>query len=71
MQRNLLDFSITKTIKKNWSVRVGVQDVLNQPIVLLQDANEDGKLSKGTDQSMQRFRRGAYWTLTLRYRFSR
>lgn len=71
MQRNLLDLSVTKGFGKSFSIRLGVQDLLNQETILLQDANGDGKLNKQNDQRMQSFRRGAYYTLTLRYRFSK
>ncbi len=71
MQRHTIDMSVSKGITKNWSVKLGVQDILNQDTLLLQDANADGKLNKETDQVMQSFNRGTYFTLTLKYRFTK
>jgi outer membrane receptor protein involved in Fe transport len=71
MQRHTIDMSVSKGITKNWSVKLGVQDILNQDTLLLQDANADGELNKETDQVMQSFNRGTYFTLTLKYRFTK
>jgi TonB-dependent receptor len=71
MPRNLLDLSITKSITDNWSVRFGAQDLLNQKFALLQDANGDGKLNRETDQVMQSYRRGTYYSLSIRYQFKK
>jgi TonB-dependent receptor len=71
MPRNLVDLSVTKSIGESWSVRAGVQDLLNQKFNLLQDANGDGKLNTANDQSMQSYRRGAYYSLSIRYQFKK
>lgn len=70
MPRHQIDFSIVKTLgrNKNMDIRLNVTDCLNQRFVLLQDANEDGELDPKTDQQMQAYQRGTYFTLgfTLR-----
>jgi TonB-dependent receptor len=65
MPRHQIDFSVTKTLgkNKNIDVRLNITDALNQEFVLLQDANDDDKLNKSTDQVMQSYKRGTYFTL--------
>lgn len=69
MERHLIDLSVTKTFKKKYSIRFGVQDMLNQDTILLQDANMDGELSKENDQRLRYFNRGTYFTLSFMYKF--
>ena len=68
LPRNILDFSITKGIGKCIEVKAGVQDILNQAVVLRQDSNEDGKI-RSNDELLFRYKRGTYYTLgfTVRY----
>ena len=58
-----LDLSISKGFGKHMDVRFVAQNILNRAFVLLQDANEDGVLDKETDQMMQHYQRGTYYTL--------
>ncbi len=69
MSRDMLDISITKSFKNGFSVRAGVQDLFKQDFVFLQDANNDGILSRANDQRLQYFNRGNYWSVTLSYKF--
>jgi CarboxypepD_reg-like domain/TonB-dependent Receptor Plug Domain len=69
MQRHVLDLTITKTFADKYSVRFGVQDALNQDVILLQDANQDGVLNKDNDQRLRSFNRGTYYSLTFIYKF--
>lgn len=69
MPRSLIDLSVTKSFRNGFSVRVGVQDMLNMDFMFVQDANADGVLSRTADQRIQSFNRGAYWTMSLQYRF--
>ena len=71
MQRHLLDLSITKTFADKFSVRFGVQDLLNQDTILLQDANQDGVLNKDSDQRLRYFNRGSYFSLAFGYKFKK
>jgi TonB-dependent receptor len=70
MPRHNIDLSVMKTLGKNRNidVRFNVNDLLNQPFLLLQDANDDGKLDRRNDQQMQSFRRGTYFTFGVTVR---
>ncbi len=68
MPRNTLDLTITKRLWKRLDVKVGIQDILNQPYQLVQDADGNGKVTR-QDQQMQSYRRGSYYTLGLNFRF--
>lgn len=70
MPRHQLDFSITKTFgkNKNMDLRLNITDVFNQPFVLLQDANEDGILNRKSDQQMQSYKKGTYFTVGFNVR---
>jgi hypothetical protein len=69
MPRNVIDIAVTKTFKNGFSVRAGVQDLLAQDFMFLQDANGDGKLSRANDQRLQYYNLGNYWTVALSYKF--
>jgi TonB-dependent receptor len=68
LPRNVIDFSISKTIGKNFEIKAGVQDILNQAVVLRQDSNEDGKITSN-DELIYSFRRGSYYTLGFVVRY--
>ncbi|MBK8499802.1 MAG: carboxypeptidase-like regulatory domain-containing protein [Flavobacteriales bacterium] len=68
MPRNVLDVAITKGIGKRMELKLGAQDILNQRTLLIQDANDDGKVN-GSDQEITSFRRGAYFTAGIGVRF--
>jgi outer membrane receptor for ferrienterochelin and colicin len=65
MPRNTVDLTITKGIGKYVDLRFSIQDLFNQSFVLLQDANDDGILNKETDQTMQSYKRGTYFTFGI------
>jgi TonB-dependent receptor len=65
MPRNIIDLTITKGIGKYVALRFSIQDILNQQFLLLQDANNDNKLDRKTDQAMQFYRRGSYYTFGI------
>lgn len=66
--RNVLDVVLTKRLVERLELRLAVQDILNQPVRLVQDANRNGKVD-GPDQTVRTFRRGANSTLGLNFRF--
>lgn len=70
MPRHQIDLSIIKTFgaKKNIDVRLNITDLLNQENLLMQDANNDGKLDRATDQRMQYYKRGTYFTFGVNVR---
>lgn len=68
MPRNLLDLTISKNIGKYATIRLSANDIFNNKFVLLQDANGDDKLDAETDQVMQFYRRGSYFTAGFSFR---
>ena len=78
MPRHVVDFNISKTIKQQFEVRLGIQDILNAPFRFSQDFNGDRKIgpdvtsrSANADQDYIKYRRGQYVTLTGVYTFGR
>ncbi|SFD83188.1 Outer membrane receptor proteins, mostly Fe transport [Spirosoma endophyticum] len=78
MPRHVVDFNISKTIKQQFEVRLGIQDILNAPFRFAQDYNGDRKIGKDVtsrsadaDQNYINYRRGQYVTLTGVYTFGR
>ncbi|GAB2457386.1 TonB-dependent receptor [Hymenobacter qilianensis] len=67
MPRHTVDLTLTKSISKNWSLNAGIQDVFNQRVNLLQDFNRDKKYEVDTDPSLSSYRRGAYYTVGMRF----
>lgn len=68
MTRNVIDLNIIKTLGKKVELKLGLQDLLNQPFRLIQDSNLDGKITS-SDETYQKYRRGSYATLGLSYKF--
>lgn len=78
MPRHVVDLNISKTFNKQFEVRLGIQDILNQPVRFAQDFSRDARIgsdvtsrSAGADQDIRKFRRGSYFTLTGVYTFGR
>ncbi|MFD2574021.1 TonB-dependent receptor domain-containing protein [Spirosoma soli] len=78
MPRHVVDFNISKTFKKQFELRLGVQDIFNAPFRYAQDFNGDRKIGKDVtsrsadaDQNYINYRRGQYVTLTGVYTFGR
>ncbi|MHA4736784.1 TonB-dependent receptor [Dyadobacter sp. MSC1_007] len=78
MPRNVVDLNISKKFRSNIEIRLGIQDILNQPIRFSQDFNRNGKIGKdvtsqtaNADQDIRKFRRGSYFTLTGVYTFGK
>jgi hypothetical protein len=69
MPRNVLDFSFSKMISEHIEIKFGIGDILNQEFLLLQDANEDGKLNRHNDQVIQSFRFGRTYSFGIGYKF--
>ena len=69
MPRNTIDLSATKVLWKHLEVKFGIQDILNQPYLLMQNANGDAKLDRNHDQQIQSYRRGSYYTIGLGVKF--
>ncbi|MBT9393286.1 TonB-dependent receptor [Hymenobacter sp. NST-14] len=67
--RNVLDLTVTKTVARRLDVRVGIQDVLNQPTRLVRD-NDFNQRVTSADPVFSSFRRGSYYTLGVVYRLT-
>jgi len=68
MPRNILDFTAAKTFGKRLELRFGIQDILNNAFRLVQDSDRNGQITD-RDQTIRSFKRGAYTTLGISYRF--
>ncbi|AQG81527.1 TonB-dependent receptor [Spirosoma montaniterrae] len=78
MPRHVVDINVTKQVGKSLELRLGIQDILNQPVRFSQDFNRDGKIGKDVtsrtadaDQDIRNFRRGSYYTISAVYTFGR
>ena len=61
-----IDLTISKGIGKNVVIKAGVQDLLAQDMIYLQDSDENGDVKiNGNDDEVIRMRRGAYYTLGI------
>lgn len=68
MNRNTVDFTVTKGLSEKWEIKLGVQDMLNAKYRLVEDSNHDFKIGSG-DQTISSYRKGTYFTLGASYRF--
>jgi len=68
MPRHSLDISISKELKKNFELRVGVQDLLNNQMRFIQDSNLDGNITE-VDEYILKYKRGTYVTAGIGFRF--
>ncbi len=68
LPRNVIDISISKGFGKNFEIKAGIQDLLNQSTVLRQDSDEDGRIEK-QDELIMQYNRGTYYTLGFLVRY--
>jgi TonB-dependent receptor len=68
LPRNTIDFAITYPFSPKFAVTFAAQDLLNQPVQLVQDSNGDGKFERDgkNDLTIQKFRRGQYFNLGIK-----
>jgi outer membrane receptor for ferrienterochelin and colicin len=64
MPRHMVDVTVSKGIGKNIVIKAGVQDLLAQDLLYIQDSDENGEIN-GSDDEVIRMRRGAYYTLGI------
>lgn len=69
MPRNVIDFNVSKRFKNNIEMKLGFGDLLNQEVLLLQDANQNGKFERTDDQIIQRYRPGMTVSFGVSYKF--
>jgi TonB-dependent receptor len=68
MPRNVIDLSISKSFGKYVDVKIGMQDILNQHVNLIQDSNNDKKLNT-RDEKIMSLKRGSYYTIGFTFKF--
>ena len=68
MPRNSFDITASQGLGKHFDIKLGVQDILNQRVLLKQDSNNNGKV-ENKDEEMLSFRRGQYFSAGVSYRF--
>lgn len=68
LSKNNIDLSVTKKIANRLSLNIQIQDILNQPVWVVQDTNQDDKFSrKGEDLTIMKYKRGQFFNLGIRY----
>jgi len=68
MPRNLLNFTISKSLTGKLELKAGIRDILNQEALLLQDGNRDGVFDRRTDQNIERFYPGTNFSIGLSWK---
>ncbi len=69
MPRNYIDVTISKRLTQKLNLRLKVEDILNQYVVFLQDANQDGVFDRENDQILRKYKPGVSVKLSLGYKF--
>ncbi len=69
MPRHIVDLSVTKTFSDKISLKVGVSDLLNSPLVFREDGDFDESLKGAVDKKVLEQRFGQYITADLTVRF--
>jgi len=68
MPRHHIDLTLSKGIGNRLEIKAGVRDLLNDHVLLMQDADRDGIFNRNNDQIIQKFRPGTVFNLGLSYR---
>lgn len=69
MPRHQVDLLVNKRLGEHFDLKVGISDILNQPMMILQDGNKDGKLESSKDQVIQKFKPGQLFSIGFSMRF--
>lgn len=70
MPRNVLDLTVSKGIGKRLELKLGIQDILNQKVWLIQDSNRDGEINS-IDEDIMNYKQGAYFTLSINFKLNK
>jgi len=74
MPRSVLDLTFSKTLGERLTLKGGISDLLNQPMMLLQDSDNNGKLQKKTtgneigDKVIQSYKPGQVFSLGFSFK---
>ncbi len=69
MPRNVLDLTISKRITERFIIKGGISDIINQPVLLLQDGNGDGDFDREKDQTIMSYRPGQVASIGFTWKF--
>jgi outer membrane receptor protein involved in Fe transport len=69
MPRNVVDLIFTKQLTKRFQLKGGITDILNNPVLILQDGNKDGTFDTEKDQIIQSYKPGQVFSLGVSYTF--
>lgn len=67
MPRNVLDLTFSKRLTEHFLLKGGISDLINQPVMILQDGNKDKKFDRKNDQIIQSYRPGQVFSLGFSY----
>jgi TonB-dependent receptor len=63
MPRNVLDLTFSKRLSERFQLKGGIADIINQPLLFLQDGNSDGKFDRKNDQTIQSYKPGQVFSI--------
>lgn len=63
MSRNIVDLTFSKRLGERFRLKGGFTDLLNQPMLYLQDGNGDGKFDRKNDQAIQSYKPGQVFSI--------
>ncbi len=70
MPKQNLDLTISKKLGKHFTFNFGIQDILNQASLIVQDSDKNGKFERhSSDLHIMEFKRGSYYTTGFKYTF--
>ena len=69
LPRNVIDIAVTKTLGSHLSLRLGIQDLLNQYVRQYYDSDRSGSITSADTGIFGRYRKGQYSTAGLTYKF--
>jgi len=67
MPRNVLDLTFSKRLGERFTLKGGISDLINQPILFLQDGKGDG-LNRKKDEVIQSYKPGQVFSLGFSFR---
>ncbi|MBX3239141.1 MAG: carboxypeptidase-like regulatory domain-containing protein [Chitinophagaceae bacterium] len=67
LPRHAADITVTKQLYRDWSVKLGVQDLFNARYRFYQDTNRDNKVDMKHDNSIFSYRRGTLVNASVTY----
>jgi hypothetical protein len=68
MPRNIVDLTFSKSLNQRFTLKGGISDILNHPMLFLQDGNNNGKLERKTDNVVQKYKPGQVFSIGFSFR---